>query len=273
MITSDFHFHTSFSTDSDAIPEKMIRQGIEKGLKTICVTDHLDPDYPFYEDQGEDAFQLDLDTYFPEMEKLKEKYKQQTDLRIGMELGLQPHLGDACREVTEKYPFDFVIGSIHVVQRTDPYYGEIFQEMGDKAAYQTAFQETLLCLDKIQNFDVLGHIDYVVRYGMNREKEYAYKTFAPVLDEILRKVIYSGRGIELNTAGWKYGLGFCHPHPEILRRYRELGGEILTVGSDAHRPEHVAYEFAKAEEVLLECGFRYYTEFKGRKPIFKKLGD
>ena len=72
-------------------------------------------------------------------------------------------------------------------------------------------------------------------------------------------------------AGLKYGLPFAHPHPDILRRYRELGGEIITVGADGHRPEHIAYDFEKADSILKSCGFRYYTEFKERKPVFKLL--
>ena len=87
----------------------------------------------------------------------------------------------------------------------------------------------------------------------------------------MKKVIQKGKGIELNTAGFKYGLGFCHPHPDIIRRYRELGGEIITIGADAHKPEHIAYDFKKVSEILSMCGFKYYTEFKNRKPIFKQL--
>ena len=87
-----------------------------------------------------------------------------------------------------------------------------------------------------------------------------------IIDEILRILIQSGRGIEINTAGLKYGLGHPNPHERILKRYRELGGELLSVGSDAHRPEHLAYEFDKVPELLLSCGFRYYTEYRQRKP-------
>ena len=110
-----------------------------------------------------------------------------------------------------------------------------------------------------------------VRYGKCQARQYSYKKYAQEIDEILKKVIAMGKGIELNTAGWKYGLAFCHPHPEILCRYKELGGEIITVGSDAHKPEHVAYDFQKAADVLKACGFKYYTEFQDRKPIFKQL--
>ena len=164
-----------------------------------------------------------------------------------------------------------MIGSLHVVDGKDPYYRDLFSDLTDRELYQKTFEEMYACLMAADAFDVLGHIDYIVRYGTYQAEEYSYEAFASCLDAILKRVIQMGKGIELNTAGLKYGLGFCHPHPEVLRRYRELGGEIITVGADGHRPEHVAYEFARGAEVLRECGFRYYTEFSGRKPVFQKL--
>ncbi len=271
MITSDFHMHTSFSTDSDTDPEAMVRGALEKGLQTICITDHMDRDYPFCEELGENAFLFDVDEYFRKLRELQEKYAGQIEIRIGMELGLQPHLGGFCREVTKKYPFDFIIGSLHVLDKKDPYYREAFSELSDAELYERAFEETLKILDNVDAFDVLGHLDYIVRYGRDKEKAYSYAAFSSCLDAILKKIIGMGKGIELNSAGLKYGLGFCHPHPDVLRRYRRLGGEVITVGSDGHKPEHIAYEFGKARQILRECGFQYYTQFAGRRPHFIKL--
>lgn len=271
MITSDFHMHTAFSTDSDTPARAMVERAIEKGLSVICITDHWDEDYPFCEELGEDAFLFDLDAYFRELHALQEEYAERIDVRIGIELGMQPHLGAAYRKMVRQHPFDFVIGSVHVVNGTDPYYGEIFAGQTDEEAYRETFRVTLENLKNIEDFDVLGHIDYVVRYGKHQAAEYSYQKFAPLLDEILKMVIQKGKGIELNTAGLKYGLGFAHPHPEVLKRYWELGGEIITIGADGHKPEHIAYDFAKAGDILKSCGFKYYTEFKGRKPIFKQL--
>lgn len=271
MITSDCHMHTAFSEDGHTAPEVMAEKAIEKGLKMICITDHLDLDYPISGGLGTESYSPDLDEYFQKLEKMRQEFSCRLEIRKGVEFGMQPHLGEKCRELTKNYPLDFVIGSVHLVQHTDPYYGEIFERKGDGEAYQIMFEEILKCIENTEDFDVVGHIDYIVRYGKRQAEAYSYAAFAPILDEILRKVIRMGKGIELNTSGWKYGLGFCHPHPEVLRRYRELGGEIITVGSDAHGPEHVAYDFARAEKVLVDCGFTYYTEFKERKPIFKKI--
>ena len=271
MIQSDCHMHTEFSSDSEAPVRSMIEGAIKKGLREICLTDHYDKDYPRVPDIEGIPFVFDPEEYCRTLAGLKEEYSGRITVRTGIEIGLQPHLGGFYRELTEKHPFDFVIGSVHLVHGLDPYYGALFEGRTDEEAYSETFRETLAGLEAIDGFDVLGHIDYVVRYGKEKAAHYSYHRFADEIDEILKKVIEMGKGIELNTGGFKYGLGFSNPHPDIIKRYRELGGEIITVGADAHKPEHIAYDFDKAEEILRECGFRYYTVFEGRKPIFRRL--
>lgn len=264
---ADFHMHTAFSTDSETRPEDMIEQAIRLGLDTICITDHFDKDYP---KNGEhEEFQLDVDSYFPKMKELQERYKKDISIRIGVEIGLQPHLGAFYHELAAKYPFDFIIGSVHVVGGKDPYYRDLFEEKSDEELYRQAFEETLINIKNNKDFDVLGHIDYIVRYGKTKAENYSYRKYSDIIDEILIYLIQNGKGIELNTAGFKYGLGFCHPHPEIIKRYKELGGEIITIGSDGHKPEHLAYDFHKVSEILKLCGFKKYTEFIRRRPIFR----
>ncbi|MBQ8804775.1 MAG: histidinol-phosphatase HisJ family protein [Tyzzerella sp.] len=264
---ADFHMHTRFSSDSDTAPEEIVEKAIEIGLETICFTDHFDKDYPGHENE----FQLDTPNYFPYMQKIQEEYKDRIDIRIGVELGMQPHLGDFLREYVKQYPFDFVIGSMHLFHGQDPYYKKCFVGRTDREAYKAAFEETLETIKRFSGFDVLGHLDFIVRYGKRQAEEYSYEENADVIDEILKYLITNGKGLELNTAGWKYGLSFAHPYPSILKRYRELGGEIITVGSDGHRPEHIAYDFHKVNDLLKACGFKYYTEFKQRKPVFCAL--
>lgn len=271
MITSDCHMHTRFSTDSESLVREMIEGAMKKGLKEICITDHNDKDYPKVPDIEGTAFLFDIDDYFETLGKYQREYADRITVRAGIEIGMQPHLGEYCRNLVNRYPFDFVIGSVHLVYGKDPYYGELFEERTDEQAYEETFVQTVKNLEAISDFDVLGHIDYVVRYGKTKAENYSYARYADYIDAILKKVLDMGKGIELNTGGFKYGLGFCHPHPDIIRRYRELGGEIITVGSDAHRPEHVAFDFDKARQILLDCGFKYYTVFEGRKPVFRKL--
>lgn len=277
MIQADMHMHTWFSTDSEACLRDMADEAVRKGLKTICFTDHFDKDDLEWGEEGI----FDVDAYFVEMQKLQEEYAGKLNIRIGIELGLRTYLKDYYEELTKKYPFDFVIGSVHNVPYkkdaegnilyTDPAAEKLFTDRTDKEAYRLMMETTLENVRTSDCFQTLGHLDYVVRYGKSREKEYSYTDYSDIIDEILKLLIEKEKGLEVNSAGLKYGLPFAHPHPDVLKRYRELGGEIITIGADAHKPEHIAYDFAKAEEILKSCGFKYYTEFFEQKPVFKQL--
>lgn len=264
---ADVHMHCDFSHDSETSPEDMIRGAIDKGLEVICFTDHYDKDDMEW---GYEPI-FDPEEYFKVLRPLSEKYSDQIDVRIGVELGLQPHLAQYFTEFVAKYPFDFVIASAHTVQSVDPATGKLFLDKSDEEVYRLTFREMIEDIREFRDFDVMGHLDYVVRYGKGREKDYSYAKFSDEIDELLRILIESGKGIELNMAGLKYGLPFAHPHPDILKRYREMGGEIITVGADGHKPEHIAYDFDRVSDILRACGFKYYTEFKGRKPVFWAL--
>ncbi len=263
----DTHMHTHFSGDSDAEPEAMIRQAVQLGLPGICFTDHLDYDYP----DEPDLFLLDLEKYAPAVKKLQEIYKERLPIRFGIELGLQPHLAHRHHELLAQYDFDFVIGSSHVVHGIDPYYPSYYEGRTEAAAYQEYFDSILENIAAFDEFDVYGHLDYVVRYGPNKNADYSYAKYRNIIDEILRTLIRKGKGIEINTAGFKYGLGHPNPTEDILKRYRELGGEIITVGADGHKPEHIAYDFKKVPEILRSCGFTHYCSFQKRQPIFIAL--
>ena len=261
---ADYHVHSHFSEDTDFPMELEIQKAIKLGMDELCFTEHSDYDVPT-------VVNCDYDAYFEEMEKMKDKYKGQITLKTGIEFGIQTHTTKAYEETFRQYPFDFVIGSVHLIHGQDPYYRGFFEGRSDEEAYHEAFEVTVENLKKIDSFDSLGHLDYVVRYGAHQAEGYSYRKYADEIDEILKHLISHGKGLEMNMAGMKYGLGFPNPHPDVIRRYKELGGEIVTIGADAHRPEHVAFDFDKAGEILISCGFSYYAEFKGRKPIFKRI--
>ena len=263
----DQHMHCNFSGDSDALPEDMIKAGIAHRLSGICFTDHLDYDYP----EEPNIFLLDFDNYFKALSDLRKKYADKISVNIGIELGLQPQAAGKNLAVAEKYPFDFIIGSSHVVNHMDPYYPEFFAERNEDEAYMEYFESVLENINFCADFDVYGHIDYVVRYGPNKNAFYTYEKFKDIIDEILTQLITKGKGIEVNTGGFKYGLGHPNPTEDIIKRYRELGGEIITMGADAHVPEYVAYEFDKTAQIIKNCGFKYYTVFKNRKAEFIPL--
>lgn len=263
----DFHLHSSFSSDSKSPMEIMIQKGILLGLPAMCFTEHMDLDFP----EGELSFLVDLPEYEKTFYALKEKYKEQIRLYFGLELGLQPHLKEEIPALAASHDFDFLIGSTHVVDHMDPYNKEYYEGRSEEKAYTRYFEVLLKNLKTFSCFDTCGHIDYVVRYGPNKNAEYSYSKYGDLLDEILKVLVEKGIGLECNTAGFKYGLGHPNPTEEILVRYRELGGEILTLGSDGHAPEHIAYDFSRTAALLKDCGYKYYTIFKKRKPEFLKL--
>ena len=263
----DLHMHSQFSGDSDAPLEDMLLTAIDIGLGGICFTDHLDIDYP----DSPDLFLLDLPNYTASVSALREKYADRFPVRLGIELGLQPHLAALHADIIEQYPFDFVIGSSHLVHGIDPYYAKFYEGRKEEDCYLEYFESILENIKVFDSFDVYGHIDYVVRYGPTKNVNYVWTQYQDVIDEILKLLIEKGKGIEINTGGFKYGLGHPNPTEEIIKRYHELGGEIITFGSDAHVPEFVGYEFTRTAELAKKCGFKYYTVFENRKPEFIPL--
>lgn len=263
----DYHIHSHFSGDCDSNMEIMIKKGILQGLSVLCFTEHMDWDYAY---ESPD-FVVDTPAYLEYYNTMKDKYQKSITLLFGIELGLQPHLGDFYHSYVNQYPFDFVIGSSHTVNGVDPYYPNYFSNRTEEEAYREYFQSILANIQHFKEFDVYGHLDYVVRYGPNQNKEYSYRKYQDIIDQILLELIKSKKGIEINTSGFKYGLEHPNPHEDIIKRYHELGGEIITIGSDAHKPEHIALEIHKAYDILESCGFRYYTIFKNRKAQFIRL--
>ena len=266
----DCHTHTSFSADSDTPMEEMVLQAVRCGLSGICFTEHLDPDYPLTPDNLDFSY-LDTDNYQKEFQHLKEKYRGQISLEFGIETGLQPHLEGFYRDYLREHVFDFIIGSSHIVHGHDPYYPDFFQGRRENECYMEYLESILENLAVFDHMNVYGHIDYIVRYGPNKNSCYSYGRYQDILDAILRILIQKGIGIELNTGGFYYGLGEPNPCTDIIRRYRQMGGEIITIGSDAHATDKIAFAFDKAAAILQTCGFSYYTVFHGRKPEFIPL--
>lgn len=270
-ITADCHLHSSYSGDSDTPMESMVLKGIEAGLDTMCFTEHNDFDYPEYTGLPSDYFLLNTDSYLYDLANLKEKYAGQIRLLFGLELGLQPEAMRQNAVYAKSYDFDFIIGSSHICHGKDPYYPGFFDIQDKESSIREYFVSILENIRKFSNFDVYGHLDYVVRYAPGQDEGYAYEAYRDILDQILRLLLEKGKGIELNTGGLKKGMHDIHPCTGILKRYRELGGETITIGSDAHKPEDIADSFPLAAEKLKECGFRYYCVYEKRTPEFHKL--
>jgi histidinol-phosphatase (PHP family) len=263
----DNHVHSNFSGDSQMDAEAAIKRAIELGLKGISFTDHLDIDYPNYED----VFMIDFEKYNVFMDSLKYKYSNKIKIIKGIEIGIQPHVLDETYEIVNKYPFDFVIGSIHIVDKLDLHNNDFCNQKTKYESYLRYFQEVLYLVKEIDNFDVLGHIDLIRRYGNYENTNLVYDDFKEVLDEILSVMINKGKVLEINCSGYKYNLNSTLPDFDLVQRYKDLGGKYISVGSDAHYLEYVGYKFDEIKKRLKGIGFNQLVHFENRKMIIDDI--
>lgn len=267
----DYHLHTSFSSDSDTPVNDVIKKATSIGMNSICITDHYDMNFPINPDEPELTFDLDLDAYKNELLKIKSTLNSSMDLKIGIELGVMSTTCQELENLLKNSNFDFVIASSHIVNGLDPYNKEYFYNKTDKQAFEEYFETIQYNVKHFKNYNVYGHLDYVVRYGKSKSLNYHFNDYYDLFKDILTTIIHDGKGIEINTGGLYAGLPFAHPHPDLLKLYKELGGEIITVGSDAHITSRIGYEFDYVKELLLSNGFKYYCTYCNRKPAFNLI--
>lgn len=248
--------------------EVMIEAAIQKGLTYLCFTDHMDYNYP---GQYKLPFVFDPEPYHRELDRLIPFYKNDITLCRGVELGIQPGAEEQCRRLLEEYSFDFVIASTHLIDGIDPYYPDYWNGRSMEASVRRCLEQILENIRLFPDFDTLGHMDYIMRYCPGGLAGYCYEKFAPEFDAILKELIALGKGIEINTNSYRYGFPCPHPLPEVIRRYFELGGTYITIGSDAHVPEHLAQSFDRTEALLQSLGLEEYSIFQNRRRISLKL--
>ena len=266
----DYHIHTEFSTDSEASPEDHIQKALFLGMKEICFTDHVDLDYP-PDEKGNPMFKLDADAYYDRISELREKYRGLLKIKIGIELGLAPDYLAQNKAFAKVKPWDFIIGSVHQLDGEDPYYPEYWQGRDPKEIIQDYYE---LCLKNItddNDYDVFGHMDYIRRYVPDRSFVYVEKDYYDITDMLLRHLIATGRGMELNTKGLHKGVTHFIPTISLLQRYRDLGGELVTIGSDAHDSDSLGYSFRIAADILENVGYRYIASYEGRVASFTPI--
>ena len=284
-IRHDMHMHSSFSTDSDTPMQSMVENAMKRGLSGICFTEHMDLDYPQqYFPKIPKAFETDPEKVHAEIVRLRALTGQSSEtpsdpvnrsgtfwIGFGLEFGMQSHLADRFHETAARCLPDFIAASQHLVHSLDPYYPETWENTSPPDMVDRYYREMLSNLKNMQDWDTLAHMDYIIRYIPDRGNT-VYDSMSrhqEVIDKILRHVISAGKCLEVNTAGYKYGLGQPNPSSSILKRYRELGGDNITVGSDAHEPEQIAFAFDQAAALLRSLGFDSYCIFSRR--IMKRI--
>ena len=259
----DFHMHSRVSFDGHDTGETLAKAALANGLKEICFTDHLD--YDPLEQMGIMAF--DTDAYNAEYNHLE---IPGLTIRRGMEFGLTPENVPQFKEDLKRRPFDFVLGSIHFVDDLDVYYPQWWHGKTVLEAERRYLDATLECVKIHEDFDVLAHLTYISKTNSHpAPRPVPYAEHREIVDEIFRVLIAKGKGLEMNSSGVDRCGGFL-PTADYFRRFRELGGEIVTIGSDAHRTDRVGQYSFDACEILKDI-FGYVCTFENRKPIFHKL--
>lgn len=267
MIRKDYHIHSEFSGDSQQKIEDLIEHAIAIGLEEIALTDHAE-----YGANIPDSFILDLPSYVQKIQSLQESYGSQIQIRLGVEIGMDVNYQDYFDQILKSYPFDFIIASTHGIQGYDIGFHHKLREGKTKEEFQRLYFETLFQNIKcFQDYSVLGHLDFVTRYGGADFRGLALEENWDILQEILKYLVHAGKGLEINTSGFRYGEERFYPLPQILKEYRRLGGEILTLGSDAHIKEHLQSHFSVVEDFLHSINFPYLTSFEKQKAFIEKI--
>lgn len=273
----DYHVHTAYSGDSDYSMEDVVKDAVRLEMDEICFTDHVDygakVDWDSGEKirycQGQPMVNVDYHAYAEEISKLRAQYGNQITIRMGMEFGMQIHTISKYEALYERYPFDFIILSVHQVEDKG-FWSQEFQQGRTQKEYNERYYEEMLALVKqFQNYSVLGHLDLIVRY--DKMGTYPFRYVKHYVEKILREVIKNDKGIEVNTSSYRYGLKDSTPSMAILEMYRDMGGQIITLGSDSHAPAHLGTHMKEAKELLKSIGFRNFCTYDKMNPIFHEL--
>lgn len=266
MYLTDYHSHSLCSPDSTAPLADMVSSAAAAGLREFCTTDHLD----LLDIDGAPRRTFDWAPILAQFQTVLPTCPPQLKLRLGLELGCGHLDPDFSRQVLSGAPLDYVIGSVHNARPDRG--GRDLALMDHRAPDQAMailgdYLDDLLALAPLPIYDCLGHVIYPLRYIPHLGTEVLTTHFLDQLTAVLACAIAHDRGIEVNT---NRGRDVACWGP-ILSLYRDLGGELVTIGCDAHVPEHVALGVAPAQQLLLESGFRYLTVYQQRTPQFIKL--
>lgn len=274
MVLFDNHNHSQFSFDGKRTSvEKSARQAIASGLGGLAFTDHCD----FFVPEMKAAQENLVSEVFDVAPQQAEIDRVQTvlagegrALKIlkGIEVGMHEDCHEQIRKTLKDNRFDQIIASVHYLDGIDPFYGGYYEGKTWREAYGHYLETIWKEMRWLENFDIMGHFDYVVRYAPYPETCLRYRDFSDLLDEMLRYLIHNGKALEINTKSYQdYHGREVTLDRNVLIRYREMGGEIVSLGSDSHDAYRVGYGFPNTAEMLKSLGFRWTAHYESRKLV------
>ena len=266
LFIADYHLHSQFSFDSEEKIENICEKAIKEGLCEIAVTDHAD----IYTNRKYDD-DIDIKAQQRALLAAKKKYAGKLSVICGIEFG-QPQMNEnEAKRFYEENEFDLIIGSIHNLKNDSDIYYYDFDKLDCDKVYEEYLTELTVLAEKF-DFDVMGHITYPLRYMyMYNKKTVDITKYTDEIKRLFGLLIEKGRGIEINTSGLRQKIGKTFPDIQTVELYKKCGGEIITVGSDAHEAKDVGSGIKDGYEMLRRCGFKYVTSYEKRKAKFNRI--
>ena len=285
---ADYHLHCEYSDDSNEPMENQIQEAITLGLDEMCFTDHVDygikrdwddPEGIIIRHAIEHGKEVDLvlanvnyPKYFEALNMYQKKYASSISIKKGLEFGIQSITVDAYGKLYASYQddLDFILFSMHQVNNLEFWTQDFQKEKTQKQYNDEYYKEIYQTMQMFHHYSCLAHLDLMARYDENGI--YPFENEKDIIAEILKYAIRDGKGIEINTSSWKYGLKDTQPSRAILKLYKDLGGKIITVGSDAHETKYLASHIKDAYAILKnEIGINEICTFDHMQPIFHKI--
>lgn len=268
---ADSHLHSAFSTDGVSEMEELVRAGIAQGFSCMIFTEHKDIGMP--KEEGEEDYDfsaLDTDAYFRRGRELREKYAGQIKIGLGVEAGMLAERMPVIDAFVRSAGFDEIIASQHLILGHDCYWTKYYAHLSPQEAAHRWIGDIYRNLSAMPEYDILAHPDYLLRYA-GQEEDRRYALYSDSYAPVLRMLAENGKALEVNIGSLRRGGCITGFYQDILRHYRDLGGELVSIGTDAHSAEGYGTGFEMAEEMLRICGFRFYAYFVNRAPETVKL--
>lgn len=269
----DCHTHTNNSPDAESTPLEMVQQGIKLGLDVMAITDHCEVNMWYPKEHYKHTFDYDGYNYMVSFKKslsdnlkLKREFHKEITILNGIELGQANMDFNLAENIVSEDTLDFVIGSIHQIDGFPDFFIIDYDKVNIEPLLKAYFLNVLkLC--KWGKFDILGHLTYPIRYIAEKGIEVNMSKFNPIIEEIFKTIIDKNLGIEVNSSGLRQKCGMSFPTIEYVKMFKDLGGTIVSVGSDAHATDQLGKNVQECIDMVKSCGFEYLTYFKHRQPI------
>ena len=267
----DNHNHSEFSFDGKKTSvESSAMSAKDKGLGGICFSDHCD----FYVPPMKASFEDLVPEYFnvteqqAEIDRVQELCGNDFKILKGIEIGMYEECHEQIRTTLNDNDFDQIVASVHYIDQTDPYYGGFYDGKDWRQAYGRYLETIYREMTWLQDFDIMAHYDYVARYAPYTQASILYRDFSDILDEMFRYLISEGKALEINTKSYQdYNGRTPRLDTELLLRYKDMGGEIISLGSDSHDPIRTGDKFGHYAALLKSLGFRWTAHYEKRKLV------